>query len=212
MEAGLRLYQNYLSRPIHKERWKSLNINLELSRRAELSRKTVEELTDLSILASIFSLPSATYKIEKEDWWEEGREKKVGGLSLAELRENPKILKRIMAKLTTNDLAGPRRRKGHISFEEERKYSDEDSKKEESQGELEMAATILSKENSEEWFFDEINKLNASLFLEAKLKSANLTPRERAIIEARLADAEPTGTPGSIKTTISRLRKKIQKK
>ncbi len=206
LEAASRLSKNYFSRPIYNKRWRYLDqeIRQELSRRVTLLGEPPKNLINLSILTSVFSLPSAILKKAKE--------KKLGDSSLAELEKKPEILKTAMADLTTNDLVGSWWRDIYreLPFKEEKESTEEE---EGLHGELEIAATILrSSKKYQEWLWDEINDLNTELVLQKKLESLRLTPGEQMIIKAKLAGKEPKGTPGAIKTAISRLRDKAKKK
>jgi hypothetical protein len=207
LQAARRLYEKHFPRPIYRRRWDSLRQDIE----TELERRSKSGLPalDLSILGSIFSLPEETYQKEREHGWDEWRETKFGELPLAELEKNPEKIKVAMANLTTNDLVGPgwRSKKRHMPFEEESKYIEGV----ESPGELEIAAMNLGKKLTDEWLQKELEEINR-LYIEDKLKSLNLTPRERVIIEAKLSGKTLTGTPGSVKVALSKLRKKIQKK
>jgi hypothetical protein len=210
MDAAIKLMNTNFCRPIYNKRWNYLkeDIDRELHRRAKIHGTSPKELIELSILIGIFSLPKATlpkaiYKKLKVITLEE--------LSLNELSKNPSILKQIMAQLTTEDLAPPGWRRKHLDLPlpEESEYPDD---RRGGWGELELAGTILEKKWSSDWHFDEINEQNKGVAIATKLESLNLTPRERAIIETRLAGAEPIGTPGAIKTVLSRLRKKMREK
>ncbi len=209
LEAAQQLYKKHFPRPIDRRRRSYLkqDIQQELNQRAKTFGLPA---LDLSILGSILSLPKATYRKKRKHPWEEWRETKLGELPLDELLKNPEIMKAAIANLTTNDLAGPgwRSKHRHMPFEEAGEYAKEGERP----AELEIAASIIDKRIFDEWSFDEINRINTGSVLEAKLESANLTPRERAIIEAKLLGTLPKGSPGSVKTAISRLRKKCEKK
>ena len=116
LEAARRLYTRDFSRPIYRQRWNDLeqDIKQELTQRPQISGLSA---LDLSILGNIFSLPKAIYRKERKHSWEEWREIELGELPPNELLINPKIMKKAIANLMTNDLAGPGWRNKHLQEE-----------------------------------------------------------------------------------------------
>ncbi|MBU4233886.1 MAG: hypothetical protein L6277_10440 [Desulfobacterales bacterium] len=207
LSAAQRLYKKPFSDPIHSRKKNALNCDIyrELSFRAgkkNLSKEEKKKLKKVSILGSILQLP--LYPVPEYD------ERPLWDLSVIELSKKPEILKRAMGKLHLNDLVpkGYHTYLGHTikeyPYEEVKKRSNPEG----ISGELELVATPAGKKLVDEW----VQKEMIEFYLGDKLKSLNLTPRERDIIDVQLSGKKPTGTSGSVKVALSKLKDKIQKK
>jgi hypothetical protein len=209
LRAAQRLYEKHFSKPIYHKKYKTIT-KREMKFRAEASgrlpwgrprkgkAKSQEELLELSILGSIYYLPKAR--------WNQRREYPlIEDIFFDELIKNPQKLKARMSWLTQNDVAPPGWNNSfpHIPWMDEEVYPG----KGERMGEKEFAAWLCRKKELSDW---ERQKAVEAEW-EAKLDSLPLTPRERVILEAKWARTEPPGTPGSIRTALSKMRKKIKK-
>lgn len=205
--AAQKLYEDHFLKPVHYKKW--IASRNDIYRELSYHKGKKDRIIESSILHSIFELPLYPVQIKKDGAPEE---RPLWDLSISELSEKPEIFKRAMAALTINDLAPNREHTWDGGQTVTYPYVEEVGEQSglSPLGEMEVSAMILGGKlkDENEWLQVEMNQL----YLEDKLNSLNLTPRERFIIEAKLSGKTPTGTPGSVKAALSKLKKKIRKK